>query len=239
MSELFDVSTLEACIAADLPVTESFLTSDMTIPDARSLWLKNSLLKKYVPSPPSKPKGLFKMEPDDPIGVAYGVARDAYKKHQAMLKQKTLELFEVMNERCKDAFDVDAFDQIELTTLNIMRERLFRLTHDADQVLRYSLNESFVQGGNGPGAVVGDCDSTFYRKMFAGDLASTNTRLQQHYQFYGRGTWGKAEILRSLSQATNLVAGSSLEFAPKSSEILRLISPQALLDMFYQKGTGK
>nr|UJQ85533.1 MAG: hypothetical protein 3 [Leviviridae sp.] len=209
----FEPVILQKLLDGALPKTEAFLTSDMSVRDARCLWLKQSLLKKYV----SPDKALDKARQD-----------------------KARDLFLTMNERCGSSFQLSRFDDYELLALDYAKGAIARtLMQGALNIPLLTLEKCLLNGSVGPGAAVG-CESnpTFYDKMFSSSLSTTSGKLYAYYKAFSSENWVYADLARSAVHGTELVEGGTLGYAHKTSEIARTTESQPVLNMFFQLGAG-
>lgn len=94
--------------------------------------------------------------------------------------------------------------------------------------------------GVGPGASVGVDSSSFYTKLFDGDLTGTSAYILALYRaaIVDTGSWALAEKARSEKFGYSIVEGNKLFFAPKNAEIARTCCTEPLINMACQKIIG-
>lgn len=194
------------------------------------LALRNSILKKFVPSS----KGTT------PEGDA-----------------KALSLFRKSNENCRDfqsqSHQRQEWEEIALGEVKLFLDHFFypswkNTTSETSEGIPYTslLQPEFILSdrnifptvGCGPGASVGSKETDFYTKLGTSKLTFTDPSLHLLYvqAIRHHPTWTGCEIFRSSVMGERLVSGSRLSFVPKTSEISRCICTEPILNMFFQKG---
>jgi hypothetical protein len=192
----------------DLPKTDHILTSDMDIPSAQALWLRNSFLKKF----------------EDNVSV------DA--------DSKALGLFLRSNERCKSfALKPDRlFQDVLIEEVKTLFDSYFH--EGPDQKLDLSsISEGFMTGpGASRGAISDNFYTKLFDSNLTGtsDLLYRDYRCA----IVGWPAWNLAEIARENHVRHAIVEGNRLSFVPKTSAISRTICTEPNLNMLFQKGIG-
>ena len=205
---MHDYAAVFRHLQADLPKTDHMLTSDMSLSEARALWLKRSFLKKF--------EGALSSEADS----------------------KALHLFLTMNERCRAfALKPFRLFQEELIgeVKNRFDEFLFLGPELAMDLSRIS--EGFMTGpGASQGAVSDNFYTKLFDSNLT--HTSSRLYRDYRCAIASWPTWTHAEIARQTHRLAKMVEGNRLSFVPKTSEISRTICTEPNLNMLFQKGIG-
>lgn len=176
--------------------------------------------------------------------ACHALIRSFYKKFVDMVEptadQAALEKFLQVNSSCKEwVMNLEtSWDEVLVGEL---KSSLYNFFYPGGLPLLTGLDQFFDRGRAGPGSSIGARGQDFYTKLFDSPLTSTSAALYKHYssrlQYFPR--WKAAEENRCLHHESNvLVAGSRLNFVPKTADISRLICVEPNLNMFYQLGLG-
>lgn len=192
----------------DLPKTDSILTSDMSLPSAEALWLRNSFLKKF--------EGAKNADADP----------------------KALELFLRSNERCRlFALKPERlFQDLLIEEVKSLFDSLFHdgpnLTFDLS-----AISGGFMTGPGASRGVVSDNFYTkLFDSNLTG--TSERLYRDYRCAIVEWPTWNSAEIARENQVGHAIVEGNRLSFVPKTSVISRTICTEPNLNMLFQKGIG-
>jgi len=185
---------------------------DATYRQFSATYLRSNLLKKFV-------QGKFSDADDN-----------------AMRK------FETSNLRCRD-WVLPALDERDSILLNLMKVELDGFFHPEGDLLFSSYDEILAEGRTGPGSAIQANGQSFYAKMFASNLTCTSPSLYFEYINYiakVQDTWAQADKNRRSSLGSfRVVNGSKISFAPKTTDVSRLICVEPSLNQFYQLGLGR
>lgn len=199
---------LERALLADVGKTDSILTSDMSVSDAKRLWLKNSFFKKLEDLSSSKADtgclALFKRSNEscrvfalEPTGLfEEELINEVKNLFDSYFHQGPALLLDLQT--ISEGFGVGPGANLDCENYNFYT-KLFdsRLSCTSHQLYRD------------------------YRCAIA-----------------SHPTWSLAEMTRSLMFGQKLVGGNRLSFVPKTSEISRSICTEPTLNMVFQKGIG-
>lgn len=205
----FDSDLFDTLINLDLGELPPFLTSDMSVRTASKVWLRQSILKKYVSA---------------------GNTDDC--------KRNAIDLFLESNRRCA-AFRAPDENTYYGKILAEARDKLHRIFLSGPfQTNRIAIPLIVGRGRPGPGASVGTKFTDFHRKMFASTLTTTSYALYRQYIDALSDTWSLAEFIRFSDHGVACVQSSKLSTVPKSNTIDRTICTEPSLNMFFQLGCG-
>jgi hypothetical protein len=192
----------------DLPKTDHILTSDMDLPSAQALWLRNSFLKKFEGAK----------------------AEDA--------DSKALKLFLRSNERCRTfALKPERlFEDVLIEEVKSLFDSYFHdgpnLTLDLS-----TISGGFVTGpGASQGAVSDNFYTKLFDSNLTG--TSERLYRDYRCAIAEWPTWNLAENARENMNRHAIVEGNRLSFVPKTSVISRTICTEPNLNMLFQQGIG-
>jgi hypothetical protein len=205
---MHDYAAVFSHLQDDLPKTDVILTSDMSLSEARALWLRKSFLKKF--------EGLKTVDAD----------------------AKAFDLFLKMNQRCKHfSLKPERLFQEELIgeVKNLFDEFLHRGPDLALDL--FGIAEGFGVGpGASQGAISDNFYTKLFDSNLT--HTSGRLYREYRCAIAPWPVWTHAEIARSTHHRTSLVEGNRLSFVPKTSEISRTICTEPNLNMLFQKGIG-
>jgi hypothetical protein len=205
---MHDYAFVFSLLQDDLPKTDVMLTSDMSLSEAESLWLKKSFLKKFEDV----------ISPD----------ADA----------KALELFLQSNERCRQFAlkPKGLFEDVLIGEVKSLMDSYFYSGPDSLLDLQL-ISEGFATGPGASRGVVSDNFYTklFDSNL---TCTSESLYRAYRCAINRWPTWRHAEIARKNHHGLSLVEGNRLSFVPKTSEISRTICTEPNLNMLFQKGIG-
>jgi len=149
-----------------------------------------------------------------------------------------IDLFVSMNLRCKE-WTLKCRTSLDEELIGDLKRSLDGFFNPGGFPLVDSVYQAVRKGRLGPGVNIGGRNESFYAKLFASPLTSTDRSL---YTWYKRYTdyfpiWRDAELFRSRHYGeVDIVAGSRISLVPKSDKISRLICSEPGLNMFFQLG---
>jgi len=206
---MHDYAAVFQCLQDELPKTDHILTSDMTLMEAESLWLRNSFLKKFEGSK----------------------AEDA--------DSKALELFLRSNERCRTFAlkPQKLFEDVLINEVKNLFDTYFHLCQFLTLDL-FEISEGFMTGpGASRGAVSDNFYTKLFDSNLTCTAASLYRDYRCAIARWP--TWSCAEIARNVHHGLSTVEGNRLSFVPKTTEISRVICTEPNLNMLFQKGIGE
>lgn len=205
---MHDYAAVFQYLQDDLPKTDNILTSDMTLPEARSLWLRKSFLKKF--------EGVKNEDADS----------------------KALELFLQSNARCKSfAFNPEKLFQEEVIgEVKHLFDQFFYSGPCLEMDL-LRISEGFMTGpGASQGAVADNFYTKLFDSNLTS--TSERLYRDYRCSIARWPVWLNAENARMDHHGSRIVEGNRLSFVPKTSEISRTICTEPNLNMLFQKGIG-
>lgn len=186
------------------------------------------------------------LEPLDPelyrAECSAALLRSIVKKFQDEIDQEAANanarnLFERMNLRCS-AWHFHNPTWIDEYIVGEVKSELYNFFYPNGEPL-FSEAEIWRKSDVGPGVAVGATGESFLEKAGLSKLTATSEWLYDSYvsSFERSSLWVDAEISRILHHGRlDVIRGSVLSFAPKTTEVSRVIQPQPSLNMMFQKG---
>jgi hypothetical protein len=156
---------------------------------------------------------------------------------------KALELFLQNNSKCSGyTLDSTKLNEAETIALGEAKEFLYRFFTVNDSTGDFLLcNSSIAQNfGLGAGSNIGSYSADFLSKVGTSRMSATDHSLQILFKqaISSDLLWSDLESIRHEFKGWNIVPGSRISFAAKSSEISRTICTEPILNMLFQKGIG-
>lgn len=157
--------------------------------------------------------------------------------------KKALELFLLNNSRCSQyKLDPTTMNEAETIALGEAKDFLYRFFTIDDSsgdflVTMSSVAKNFSLGN---GSNIGSYSADFLSKVGTSRMSATDRQLHMLFMqaISSDAIWSDLESIRSMNRGYELVPGSRVSFAPKSSEISRTICTEPVLNMLFQKGIG-
>lgn len=205
---MHDYAAVFQCLQDDLPKTDHILTSDMTLAEARSLWLRKSILKKFEGS------------------------KNADADHKALM------LFLQSNERCKNFIlkPESMFMEEVIGEVKTIFDDFFHHGPELEMDL-LRISEGFMTGpGASQGAISDNFYTKLFDSNLTS--TSERLYRNYRCAIAHLPVWSSAEIARMSHHGWKVVEGNRLSFVPKTTEISRTICTEPNLNMLFQKGIG-
>lgn len=157
---------------------------------------------------------------------------------------KALELFLLNNSKCSlYKLDSTEMNEAETIALGEAKEFLYRFFTVDDSAGDFLLTSSSIASGFGlgNGSNIGSYSADFLSKVGTSHMSATDRGLQLLFTqaISSDPLWSDLESIRHKRRGFDIVPGSRISFAPKSSEISRTICTEPILNMLFQKGIGK
>jgi hypothetical protein len=205
---MHDYALVFSRLQDDLPKTDVMLTSDMSLSEAESLWLKKSFLKKF----------------------------EDVKSSDA--DSKALALFLQSNESCRQFAlkPKGLFEDVLINEVKNLMDSYFYSGPDSLLDLQL-ISEGFSTGPGASRGVLSDNFYTKLFDSNLTSTSESLYRSYRCAIARWPG-WNSAEIARKNHHGLSLVEGNRLSFVPKTSEISRTICTEPNLNMLFQKGIG-
>lgn len=211
---------LRGCLLADLPNSDTeILTSDLSVAEARTIWLCNSLIKKWAP------------ESDGDAD------RAALSKFVAC--NDTCRSFSINPSHIYHDIVINEVKQFFINVWHAGPDTLFTTSR---------LFEGFGLGpGANVDVKSQDFYTKLWNSSLSRTENSTGEDIRSRDQLYRNYRyaivenphWLSAELERRSNWGDAVVAGSSLSFVPKTNAISRTICTEPTLNMLFQKSLGK
>lgn len=201
-------AVVQQTLLDELKVEEHMLTSDMTLSAARSLWLQNSIWKKFQDE----------------------IAEDA--------DAKCLELFKDSNRRCRDFVlaPETSYDDMLIGEVRSLWWDIVGNGPESNLELSVILDNCGVGPGANVGARSYNFYTKLFDSPLT--CTSERLYRLYRYSIMANPTWLSAEKAREKRFGHRIVAGNRLSYVPKTSEVSRSICTEPTLNMFLQKGLG-
>lgn len=203
-----DYAVLRNDLALDLKTEDVMLTSDMTLPTARALWMSKSFWKKFQDEiGPDADRACLALFDKSNAECATFVLRPESSFDEMLIGEVKASLDNVFHRGPELAFgfseifaatDIGPGASIDVASYNFYT-KLFDSTLSCTNDLLYQLYRSAI------------------------------------LKF---PEWTSADDARRLTHGNRIVEGNRLSFVPKTSAISRSICVEPVLNMFFQKGLG-
>lgn len=202
---------LSETLSLDITATiDPFLTSDMAMRNAKMLWLKNSLIKKWEPAS----------------------SQD--------LEAKAITLWREMNAHCATWEIPDGSEYVDDIIFHAKDSLIPMLLKSDNLSSRVTWDDALQYASHGRGKSRGVEYTAYYFKQFSADITTTSNGLYKHYVNKISSSWLAAERSRlAVGYGVKQLSGSSLSTVRKNASIDRTVDTQPSLNMFYQLGVGK
>lgn len=205
----FNPEYVQELLCNDLGPSVPFLTSDLTVADARIWSISESLFKKWIPQD-TKP-----------------------------LERVALQTFLECNTACQSScsFDSSSYYYDILMLAKQLMAGYCESGEFQSNVL--TLDKFVEVGKTGPGASISARNGNdMYHKLFCGKLSTYDLGLYKHYFNSLSDRWLMAEFVRHETYGLKIVKGSKTSTVPKNRKTNRTICTEAGLNMYYQLGAG-
>jgi len=155
------------------------------------------------------------------------------------LDDEALRKFLDCNNKCGRDNPIDKESLSELTALALseLQCELYSFCFRGSEPL-LSYREISDNLNIGPGASVGASGTSFYNKLFAGDITASSSSLIDLFNEVVRhdSLWFSADVSRLGAYKSRVVLGSKLSFVAKDMRKSRTICTEPLVNMLFQKG---
>ncbi|DAD52779.1 TPA_asm: RNA-directed RNA polymerase [ssRNA phage SRR7976325_1] len=179
--------------------------------------------------------------------AALQLARSVFKKFQDEIDQDAAdkaayEVFLQLNDRCKNwSFDESGLGPYDEVILGEFRQALWEFFNPEGQPLfsQYGIEQGVDFG---PGSAPGVENETFFHKLGHSRLSATSPLIISYFDQWcnSRSSRLDAELARTLLYGSPIIKEAvNITAVPKTAKISRLVKPEPLLNMFFQKGMQK
>jgi hypothetical protein len=202
-------------------------------------------LSSYLPSSVLYEDGALGPDAGPKQVAAHALLKSFFKKFKDHTKGTAelvaLRKFQTGNLACRD-WTLQLEDSRDECLYNGFKEAMYRFWYKNGYSLVSHHSEILDAARLGPGSNLKARSNSFYAKLFASPLTTTNPRLYRFYREHVKGnpTWWGAEFIRSFHYGDPIVVqGNMVSFVPKNEEEMRTICTEPTLNMLYQLGFGK
>jgi hypothetical protein len=179
--------------------------------------------------------------------AALQLARSVFKKFQDEIDQEAAdkaayEIFLQLNDRCKNwSFDDRCLGPYDEVVIGEFRQALWEFFNPEGQPLfsQYGIEQGVDFG---PGSAPGVENETFLHKLGHSRPSATSPLVISYFDQWCNSHSSRldAELARTLLYGSPIIQEAvRITAVPKTAKISRLVKPEPLLNMFFQKGMQK